>query len=63
MHPPLCGLYESDGRILRQEMMAQSHDKNAVPEDDRGRKSPATSSKLNDNSCDTLSSQNFTTPA
>jgi hypothetical protein len=63
MLPPLCVLYESDGRILRQEMMAQSHDKNAVREDGRRRKWPATTSKLNDNSCDTVSPQNFTTPA
>jgi len=61
--PPLCGLHESDDRVLRQEMMAQSHDKNAVPEDGRRRKWPATTSKLNDNTCDTLSPQDFATPA
>jgi len=59
----LCGLYESEGCVLRQQMMAPSHDRNAVPEDGRCRKWPATTSKLNDNSCDTLSPQYFTTPA
>jgi hypothetical protein len=35
-------------------MMAQSHDRNAAWEDDRRRKWPAMTSKLNDNTCDTL---------
>jgi hypothetical protein len=44
-------------------MMAQSSDKNAVREGGRRWKWPVMKSKLNDNTCDALSPQNFTTPA
>jgi hypothetical protein len=63
MLPPLCGLRESEGCVLRQRMTAQSPDRNAAREGGRRRKWPAATSKLNDITCDTLSPQNFTTPA
>jgi hypothetical protein len=44
-------------------MMAQSWDWNAVRADGRRWKRPAMTSKLNDNTCDTLLLQHFTTPA
>ena len=53
--PPLCGLCECEGRVLRQQLMTQSHDRNAAREDDRRRKWPAMTSKLNDNKSDKLS--------
>jgi hypothetical protein len=59
----LCGLFASGGRVLRQQMMAQSHGKNSVPEQGCRRKWPAMTSKLNDSTCDTLSPQKVTTPA
>jgi hypothetical protein len=63
MLPALCGLRESEGCVLRQQIMAQSPDRNAAREPGRRRKWAATTSKLNDNTCETLSPQNFTTPA
>jgi hypothetical protein len=63
MLPPLCGLREAEGRVLRQSMMAQSWHKNAFREDCRRWGWPAITSKLNDNTCDSLLPQNFTTPA
>jgi hypothetical protein len=40
MLPPLCSLRESEGRVLRPQMMAQSPDRNAAREDGRRRKWP-----------------------
>jgi len=74
MLPPLCGLRESEGccaastnegAVARQERCsgARSLQEMAAAGNGRCRKWPATTSKLNDNTCDTLSPQNFTTPA
>ena len=49
--------------MLHQQMRTQSPGRNAVPEHGRRRNWPATTSKLNDDTCDTLSPQNFTKPA
>jgi len=63
MLSPLSGLCECEGRVLRQQLMTQSHDRNAARKDGRRRKWPAMTSKLDDNTCDRLSLQHFTAPA